>query len=869
MRTLSLLFLLFGANGHTFSAGPSKAPSGVVQTDTLWLASMNPVELNSDLLVPAGITLTLSEGVEVFFSEDAQLRVEGSLMIRGASGQEILFHATGSANAEIHIEGPSAILSASHCHFNGSNIEVGDGGFCGLSDCLFDTTIPAPALLLDQAGKTRLARCRFLSVDRPIHAVRSRIEVEDCDFQGMAQEGIVLDSLLEPSTLRFTIPPRMVAGKTITFRAELLDEKGDLYWRMWEGVGTVSAVRHGTGAPVPLTKTAFRIINGIGSLTTSLDESGPIELRISVGGVSSTKTIEVLNANTQTLNLFGMLSPGHLDWGPADGVIRLSSQTIVPATGNLIVRAGALVMLDHWAELEVLGTLRVEGTPQDPVYFFATDPPLSWAQIRHRNSTQEMFYDYAIFTGGGVGPKETGEEHTFDGPILRFRPFQIGGGKGARISHCVFADNEGKGIFTHSGERYVISDCLFTRCEFGAEIHGDTVWIEDSYFLDLNTGNNDQDALYLWRSKVEHRLRRCILAYNGDDGIDTWESDVEVSDCLIYGSWDKNITLFLNDADITNCLFFGAQYGVQPRESPSRPARITQCTFADHSVAGVRIINAPADINRSILWGNTESLDSYPEPATMGIENSILNSPRIPIEGEGNRFVDPLFRDPAKKDYRLSPGSPGIGSGPNGETLGWLGFPSADPLYLSGPSVIRECRFSGGNKTGILLRHGVDCLVENCRFEKLTGAGVKAEGKNWFEVRSSLFADCDRGIVLERDAKGFLDRLTLVECATAGVSVQMSEAEVSSSILWNCGEGVDSDGNSEVTVDFSNIGPGAGSVFPGFRNLNTDPLFVDPVTGDFNLRPESPCIRSGSGRSDMGAFQTGHPPAPRAGWFLR
>src|SRR3990172_3535518 len=302
---------------------------------------------------------------------------------------------------------------------------------------------------------------------------------------------------------------------------------------MWDGIGTVSAFRLATDDPVPLSKTEFRIVNGIGSLTTSLNDPGPIDLRISVEGVSATRTIEVLEREARTLDLSGMLSPGHLDWGPDDGVVHLSGQTIVPATENLVIRAGALIMLDFEAELEVLGTIRVEGTSQAPVYFFAASPLLSWAQIRHRNSTHEMVYDYAIFTGGGVGPKETAEEHTFDGPILRFRPFQIGGGQGARISHCVFADNEGKGIFSHSGARFILSDCLFTRCEFGAEIHGDTVWIEDSYFLDLNTGKNDQDALYLWRSTVEHRVRRCIFAYNGDDGINTWKSDVEVSDCLI------------------------------------------------------------------------------------------------------------------------------------------------------------------------------------------------------------------------------------------------------------------------------------------------------------------------------------------------
>jgi len=42
----------------------------------------------------------------------------------------------------------------------------------------------------------------------------------------------------------------------------------------------------------------------------------------------------------------------------------------------------------------------------------------------------------------------------------------------------------------------------------------------------------------------------------------------------------------------------------------------------------------------------------------------------------------------------------------------------------------------------------------------------------------------------------------------------------------------------------------------GRGNINADPLFVDPEAGDYHLRTESPCIKRGKHRCDMGVYGT-------------
>ena len=51
------------------------------------------------------------------------------------------------------------------------------------------------------------------------------------------------------------------------------------------------------------------------------------------------------------------------------------------------------------------------------------------------------------------------------------------------------------------------------------------------------------------------------------------------------------------------------------------------------------------------------------------------------------------------------------------------------------------------------------------------------------------------------------------------------------------------DSPADATVSYSCI---EGGGYPGEGNINVDPLFVDPNNGDFRLKPESPCIDTGS-----------------------
>jgi hypothetical protein len=89
--------------------------------------------------------------------------------------------------------------------------------------------------------------------------------------------------------------------------------------------------------------------------------------------------------------------------------------------------------------------------------------------------------------------------------------------------------------------------------------------------------------------------------------------------------------------------------------------------------------------------------------------------------------------------------------------------------------------------------------------------------------------------------------------ATQGGALWVGDsASVTSSVLWGdepeevAGVGVP----ASVAVMFSDVQGG----FPGPGNIAADPLFVDPVNGDYRLAPGSPCIDAGQSQMKIAHF---------------
>src|SRR5947209_6952064 len=69
------------------SAGPPKTHvCGRIATDTTWTTTNSPYEMDCNVTLPAGVTLTIQPGVVVYAAASVKLQVKGVLKADGTSG---------------------------------------------------------------------------------------------------------------------------------------------------------------------------------------------------------------------------------------------------------------------------------------------------------------------------------------------------------------------------------------------------------------------------------------------------------------------------------------------------------------------------------------------------------------------------------------------------------------------------------------------------------------------------------------------------------------------------------------------------------------------------------------------------------------
>lgn len=528
-----------------------------------------------------------------------------------------------------------------------------------------------------------------------------------------------------PASIRLTMPTRMVNTKTHTLKAELLDTLGNVDWRNWNQLGTVSATRVSNGQPVPLTITVFetfndpnhpgagnggppstdsiRFYNGVGSVSFTLNNgaaepAGDIQVTVTVDGRTASGVVTVLDATTPGLfqDLSGTLSGGNLTWEPADGVIHLTGHVSVPSGQTLTILPGTLIMVDAGAPSDGTritlngATLQAQGSQADPIYFFATNGPTamilpqqqqnnppSWGGITLTGAGQSTA-TWVFLTGAGNGVV-TGHPRP---PVIRLE-----GSHSFTATDCVFADAPGKILYGHGTGVYTVQRCLFSRNGIGGEfLTSSGLYIDDCWFTRIGRAEEqydcDGDVLHIDFGGTA-LIRRCIMTDGGDDVVDHSGSATPVlENCIIYDFDDKVISIGGGGTiTMTNCLMFRAPGGVR---CASRPAILTHCTVGPGTNVNGQLCDG-TQIQKCIFWTNSA------DTCCGDVDYTLVGNAGHLGCGDGNLSADPLFLDSnfsppsdLAVDFNLQFDSPARTAGPTGGRIGWLGFPTADSCVTNG-----------------------------------------------------------------------------------------------------------------------------------------------------------------------------------------
>ncbi len=502
--------------------------------------------------------------------------------------------------------------------------------------------------------------------------------------------------------LRAAGATRAVAGKRALFRVEILQRDSDWERRGWRKTGRVTATRD--GAAMTLDQDTFKLHNGQGSVALTLPEAGSVELRFTVGGLTTTATVEVLDAPPQR-DMSGILSGEELTWRRDDGVIHVSGVVTVPAEETLTIEPGTLIMLEPEARVETEGGFRAKGTEDEPILFFGADDDAGWGWVEHKSLNAKVEYENVLLTGAGnTGfPRDGLTIRHCCNPVLRVH------GGDADFRRIMVAHSAGKGLYVVRANLSV-KKSYFGHLEMGGEIDTPNATIEDTWFVE-SRGVDDNDGLYIWgfmafglkeQQPQDHWegksvddesivLRRSIVADGDDDGIDTRGAAVLIDQCLVYGMADKGISLTAGRPRIERTLVKDNKIGmkvdywtlnaewfdVHPAPHTFGP-HLKQVTIARSVEHGLQISDRgggdheTADIqptlDQVIIWDAAKSIhtDWTPDLITM---NSSVTQHAIATSGGNNSTTPPTFVDEPAGDYRQNPHSQALTLG-----AGWPGF---------------------------------------------------------------------------------------------------------------------------------------------------------------------------------------------------
>jgi hypothetical protein len=230
----------------------------------------------------------------------------------------------------------------------------------------------------------------------------------------------------------------------------------------------------------------------------------------------------------------------------------------------------------------------------------------------------------------------------------------------------------------------------------------ETLWrhglnlIEDCVFEDTVGDALDFDAALpgstIRHCTFRHGVRGNVDAIDiGNDGANT-SAGVKIESCMMYDfPFDKGISIGEGSTNtvVTNCFIYRCNWGIGVKDSST--AAFFNNTVVNCDV-GFRLYNKIAGTGsgivtnsfNNILWENTNASIAVLDGGSIVVGYSDLYETNWP--GAGNINADPLFVNPAGRDYRLATNSPARSAGRNGEDMG-ARFPVGSVMAPSHPSV--------------------------------------------------------------------------------------------------------------------------------------------------------------------------------------
>lgn len=318
----------------------------------------------------------------------------------------------------------------------------------------------------------------------------------------------VIDSTaaeLAPGELRLLIPSSFPAGMEIPLAAWLIGPDGHA---LRANAKLVSSAH----APIQLRRGA-----GSGWITPPTSR-GTLTYTANLPGREFSRVLNI-EPSTVWRTMGGSLTNGDLTW-PAGARIEITNHVVIAAGRTLSIGSGSVVRLAPGANIEVFGSVKLDGTTTDPVALVAIDRSRPWGGFLVRTNAS-VAATATLFADSGADPTWFITNTGYDVHRKEQALFLVDGGH-VELTDCAAFD--GHGQFGHGREAsLVLHRTLVQRFITGGEYSGGAVRIHDSALIEFPRDNGtfadaDNDGIYF--TTGQHVIADSVIGWAKDDGID-------------------------------------------------------------------------------------------------------------------------------------------------------------------------------------------------------------------------------------------------------------------------------------------------------------------------------------------------------------
>jgi hypothetical protein len=325
-------------------------------------------------------------------------------------------------------------------------------------------------------------------------------------------------------------------------------------------------------------------VNGMIDLGMSDDEmtirrgvgSTRIQLNPASSQISSTAAIAGLEADWSVeqeidpdwVRVSGTISEDTV-WEAHSRILVEGNLLILPNT-TLTIEAGVVMAIAGGVDITVAGSLRVEGTPNDPTLITPLTENQPWGGFLLMNEPATANIAHTIITGSGAHrtwyfANRGHRSHRPEQAAFHFDSGTIG-----HFDHVYLIENAGQALHGENAS-ITLEHSLVQKCQTVGQFNEGAVTVRSSAFIEFPVEDDqfvdgDNDAFYF--TFGTHEISDSLIGWTKDDGIDAGGNDpgqVTVERCWIESCFHEGMALSGTDkiVSVKDSVFLNNGQGVE------------------------------------------------------------------------------------------------------------------------------------------------------------------------------------------------------------------------------------------------------------------------------------------------------------------